>query len=46
MINLNNSTDTTLRIIKPLWVSCKPYFSNKQSKADNGIKLTENWELV
>ena len=27
---------------KPFWVTCKPYFSNKHSKADNNIVLNEN----
>ena len=31
---------------KPFWVSCKPYLSNKHSKADTGITFTENVELV
>ena len=30
---------------KPFWVNCKPYFSNKHSKADNGIVLKEDEEL-
>ena len=30
---------------KHFWVSCKLYFSNKYSKADTGIMLTENGEL-
>ena len=30
---------------KPFWVNCKLYFSNKHSKADTGIMLTENGEL-
>ena len=32
MLNLNPSTDTTLRSY-----NCKPYFSNKHSKANTGI---------
>ena len=31
---------------KPFWVTCKPYFSNKHSKADNNIVLNENRELM
>ena len=31
---------------KPFWVTCKPYFSNKHSKADNDIVLNENGELM
>ena len=31
---------------KPFWVTCKPYFSNKHSKADNNIVLNENGELI
>ena len=31
---------------KPFWGSCKPYFSNKQSKADASITLSENDELI
>ena len=27
---------------KPFWVTCKPYFSNEHSKADNDIVLNEN----
>ena len=30
---------------KPFWVNCKPYFSNKHSKADNDIVLNEDGEL-
>ena len=26
---------------KPFWVKCKPYFSNKHSKADTGIMSNE-----
>ena len=36
-----NSTDS-----KPFWVNCKPYFSNKYSKADTDIDLNENGELI
>ena len=46
MLNLNTSTDTTLKDNKPFWVSSKPYFSNKLIKVDTGIMLTENEELV
>ena len=31
---------------KPFWVTCKPYFPNKHSKADNDIVLNENGELT
>ena len=31
---------------KPFWVTCKPYFSNKHSMADNDIVLNENGELI
>ena len=31
---------------KPFWVNCKPYFSNKHSKADKNIMLSENGELI
>ena len=31
---------------KPFWVNCKPYFSNKHSKADNDIVLNEDGELI
>ena len=31
---------------KPFWVNCKPYFTNKHSKADTDIMLNENGELV
>ena len=31
---------------KPFWVTCKPYFSNKHSDADNDIVLNENGELI
>ena len=46
MLNLNTSTDTTLKDNKPFWVSSKPYFSNTLIKVDTGIMLTENEELV
>ena len=36
-----NSTDS-----KPFWVNCKPYFSNKYSKADTDIVLNENGHLI
>ena len=36
-----NSTDS-----KPFWVNCKPYFSNKHSKADTNIILNENGDLI
>ena len=31
---------------KPFWEKCKPYFTNKRSKADAGIMLNENGELL
>ena len=31
---------------KPFWVYCKPYFSNKHSKADNDIVLNKDGELT
>ena len=31
---------------KPFWVNCKPYFTNKYSKADTDIMLSENVELI
>ena len=31
---------------KPFWEKCKPYFANKQSKADTDIMLNENGELL
>ena len=31
---------------KPFWVTCKPYFLNKHTKADNDIVLNENGELI
>ena len=31
---------------KPFWVNCKPYFSNKHSKANNDIVLNEDGELI
>ena len=31
---------------KPFWVRCKPYFTNKNSKADTDIMLSENGELI
>ena len=31
---------------KPLWVNCKPYFSNKHSKTDNDIVLNEGGALI
>ena len=36
-----NSADS-----KPLWVICKPYFSNKYSKDDTDIVLNENGDLI
>ena len=31
---------------KPFWVNWKPYFTNKQSKADTDTMLSENGELI
>ena len=31
---------------KPFWEKCKPYFTNKHSKADTDIMLNENGELL
>ena len=31
---------------KPFWVNCKPYFSNKHSKADNDVVLNEDGQLI
>ena len=31
---------------KPFWVRCKPYFTNKHSKADTDIMVSENNELI
>ena len=31
---------------KPFWVNCKPYFTNKHSKADIDIILSEKGELI
>ena len=31
---------------KPFWVRCKPHFTNKHSKADTDIRLSENGELI
>ena len=31
---------------KPFWVNCKPYFSNKYSKADNDNVLNVDGELI
>ena len=31
---------------KPFWENCKPYFSNKHSKADTDIMLSENGDLI
>ena len=31
---------------KPFWVNCKPYFSNKHSKADNDIVLNKDGVLI
>ena len=31
---------------KPFWVKCKPYFSNKHSKADTDIILHEKGDII
>ena len=31
---------------KPFWVNCKPYFTNRHSKADIDIMLSENGKLI
>ena len=31
---------------KPFWVKCKPYFSNKHSKADTDIILHEKDDII
>ena len=31
---------------KPFWVNCKPCFTNKHSKTDTNIKLSENGQLI
>ena len=31
---------------KPFWVKCKPYFSNKHSKADTDIILQEKGDII
>ena len=31
---------------KQFWVNCKPYFTNKHSKAEADIMLSENGELI
>ena len=31
---------------KPFWENCKPYFSNKHSKADTDMILSENGDLI
>ena len=41
MINLKLGKDN-----KPFWDKYKPYFTNKHSKADTGIMLNENGELL
>ena len=40
-ISSYNSADS-----KPFWANCKPNFSNKYSKADTGIVLNENGDLI
>ena len=52
IVNLNeeaklhyfNNYDSTNT--KPLWENCKPYFSNKHSKANTDIILSENGDLI
>ena len=52
VVNLNkeakpqyfNNYDSTNT--KPFWENCKPYFSNKHSKADTDIILSENGDLI
>ena len=52
VVNLNkeakpqyfNNYDSTNT--KPFWENCKPYFSNKHSKADTNIILSENGDLI
>ena len=52
VVNLNkeaklqyfNNYDSTNT--KPFWENCKPYFSNKHSKADTVIMLSENIDLI
>ena len=46
MQNLSALADATYKDDKPFWVSCKHYFSNKHSKADNEIVLNEDGELI
>ena len=41
MKNLSTLVDTTVKT-----VNCKPYFSNKHSKADNDTVLNEDGELI
>ena len=31
---------------KPFWVKCKPYFSNKHSKADTDFMLNEKVDII
>ena len=31
---------------RPFWVNCKSYFTNRHSKADTDIMLSENRELI
>ena len=48
VVNLNKSvkfgyfTRYDYKDGKPFWVTCKPYFSKKHSKADNDKVLNEN----
>ena len=46
MQTLSALADTDLKTVKPIWVNCKPYFSNQRSKADNDIALNENGKLI
>ena len=34
------------KVGKPFWVNCNSYFSNKHSKADNGIVLNRDGKLI
>ena len=52
VVNLNkeakpqyfNNYDSTNT--KPFWENCKPYFSNKHSKANTDIILSKNGDLI
>ena len=43
-VNLNNFDSS--QGSKPFWVKCKPYFSNKHSKADTDIILHEKGDII